>query len=335
MNMLTIPGRSNEENIFPIPVVAQNGWANLLPATSKDMSYFLTGVWCSDDNQTFEIYRQNHPLLGSGGLLTLANDSDLQMGNTDFLFIFWFKATNKSTVYMTKDTGPNNWFKFETTSSGTGKFTITDAGGDTASVTGNKNICDGNWHQVGISGDRNVILGLTIYVDGILDGTQTSGNLTTVGTVNGSAVALIWTGPADGLALSTYGFYKGADAFTLANDVALTEVVRTFNEGVGLKFTGSETNITWAANLDEGTGAPCISNAAGTSNGVLSVDYTWTPGGVPWQNVKDKTIAMPNLLLLRTDESFAFPHAIKIGRSCPLDVKTSGAADFVLSGYIG
>lgn len=332
MNMETIPGRA-DDNVFPIPVVTLSGWGNLLAATSKDLSIFLTGIWCSDDNQTFTIIRQNHPLLGSGGLLTLADHGDLEMASDDFLILFWFKATNTGTTYMTKSTG-NDSFSFETTAAGLPKFTITDSGSDSASVTGTKNVNDGEWHQIGISGDRNIALGLTIYVDGVLNGTQTSGDLTDVGSVTGGATALIWTGPAAGLALSTFAIYHATDAFTLANNVALTEVVRTYNEGVGLKFTGSETDITWAANLDEGTGATCVSNPAGGSDGTLSVDYTWTAGGVPWQSVKDKTVAMPNLFELRTDESFTFPHAIKIGRSCPLDIKTSGAADFILFGFI-
>lgn len=332
MNIYTIPGRSNEENIFPVPVVNLTGWRNLLLAPSKDMSYFLTGVWCSDKDAYFQIIRQNYPALATGETLTLADHADLEMASVDFLFIFWFKATNTSTTYMTKATG-NDSFSFETTSAGLPKFTLTDGNGDTSSVTGQKNVNDGTWHQIGFSGDRNVAKGLTCYIDGILSATQSSDSLVDVGSVTGGVTALIWTAPAAGLALSTYGFYKGTDAFTLTNDVALTEVERTWNEGVGLKFTGSETNITWAANLDEGTGIACVSNPKGGSDGVLNTG-TWIAGGVPWQKVSDKSIGRPNLLKLRTDESFVFPHAIKIGRSCPLDLWTSGAADLVLFGFI-
>jgi len=115
---------------------------------------------------------------------------------------------------------------------------------------------------------------------------------------------------------------------------------------VGTKFTGSETNLQFALNMDEGNisgGANTTTvDMVGANDGTLEASTMWANGGgPPFQDYHNNSSgATPPHELLPSVHSenlagqmLAFPHPIKIGRNAPLTVMSNADTQVTFYGY--
>lgn len=318
-----------DSKIWPVELIAgAAGHHNVLTAPNNIVSYYITGVVVAVASQTFKILRQSYPALTAAATWTITDHADVVIASTeDFLFAFWIKlgSGGKSATIFHKDNTDKDRYRLTTSSAGLPLFYCDDSGTpDTCVVTGTTNICDGAWHFICIGGDRDVVQGLTMYVDGTAEATNlVTADFTDVGTI-GTAEDVVWTAPTGDMSLSTFGLYTGT-AFPAADQAA--EVTRLYNSGMGKIFEGTETNLTFACNMtdEEGTATTAIK---GTTTAALGGTVTWTDGGVPFElgsplgTIRD---------IVSTVE-MEFPHPIKVGAGCPLQIETSAAMNLLIFG---
>ena len=173
-------------------------------------------------------------------------------------------------------------------------FTIRDNAGHVAMVIGTRTIMDGNWHHVvgvrSVDGSGNAVL--TLYVDGVQDGTMTSSTLG-VPTVNNntivgalkrvSTVSNYFNGTLDEVAL----YPTALNAATITRHYynaknSQPETATYTYDGTGTRtaktVAGNTTNFTW----DTAEGLPLLASD-GTNQ------YIYGPGGVPVEQVNIST----------------------------------------------
>jgi hypothetical protein len=115
---------------------------------------------------------------GSGDYLSVTNNTAFSFGTGSFTIEAWVNTTYISAqqTIVGTTTGSNGW-TLDTTTTG---VALIGFGG--ANITGTRKVCDGAWHH--IAAVRNGASALSLYVDGVLDGTATnSANVTVTAAV--------------------------------------------------------------------------------------------------------------------------------------------------------
>jgi hypothetical protein len=330
---------SKPQNNWPVSHLnaGSAGVSQLLAAPGAGLSHYITGFLLSGGKTAdgFNILRQSCVELDAAGeKIEISDNAALEPATGDFAIEFWCKITAGQIVLnniIHKDDGANDGYQADITGGGDIKFTIGD-GTNTQDITSSHPINDGLWHHIVLSCDISETDGLNLYVDGSADATAKDPTAVsgitggaTAFTINGTASKEWWIGP--------YGFYKGG--FLTA-----AQVLSRYNGGVASKYTGSETNISVAINIDEGVGTACYDMVA--SNDGTITNATWKTDG-PFDtdslHVMD-IVHCANETQVDATGSYniptvmvTFPEAIKIGRNIPLSIlETDGAFTLWLFG---
>ena len=315
-----------DSKIWPVELIATAaGHHNVLTAPNNIVSYYITGILGHTASKVFSILRQSYPALTANATWTVADHGDVQLiANEDFLFTFWVKLSSSgvSKTIFTKSTA-EDYYALTTGSGGLPSFSLSESGGDNCTVAGTTNICDGAWHFVCVGGDRSVEQGLTMYIDGAAEATNAADDkLTEVG-IAGSTGDLVFTAPTGDMSLSTFGLYTDT-AFTAAAQAI--EVTRLYNGGMGKIFEGTETYLTFGCNMTDGETTDTLA-VKGTTTAAVSA-ATWTDGGVPF----DTDSPLGTLIDIISTIAMEFPHPIKVGAGCPLQIETSAAMNLLIFG---
>lgn len=346
------PGASNRWPVIHLNA-ATAGVKMLLSAPGNTKSHYVTGFTMSGggDADGFHFLRQNCLLLDAAAdTITLTEDGttfdwDTKTNNGDFSLELWinYEATTAAAPALVK-TGDetNNGWLLETSAASLLTFTFDD-GTNAATITGATAIDDGEWHHVVVSVDRSSTTGVNLYVDGELDATAVN-PATVANAVNAGANIVVTGVNSETIYISGLGIYLDADGF-----LTQAEVRARYNSGIGMKFEGDESGLLVGYNLDEGIGTSCydIKNAAG--NIIVLSGPSWVPSrqngataeinvdGIPI-NEQDMTVAVGKFHC-GVGSAFGgfpviFPHPIKIGRNCPLNIlETNGAFSLIVFGY--
>lgn len=353
------PGASNR---WPVSHLngAVAGVKMLRSAPGNTRSHYVTGFIMSGakDPNGFHLLRQDCLFFDSTDSLSLADHStDYDWANAaangDFSCEFWMKleATTAAVPNLVTrgDEDADGW-NIELSTGSLITFTIHD-GTATQEIIGATVIDDGEWHYIVCSVDRSSTTGMNLYVDGVADATAVSPAAVSKVMEGGSTIVV--TGVAsEKIYISTIGIYVGSDAFLDAG-----EVRTRYNSGIGLKYEGDETGLIAGFNTDEGSGSSChdIKNDVGNIGSLTGT--AWVPSrqngataeineaGVPF-SLQDMMRAVGKFRCggggagaTAVDEIgvfIKFPHPIKIGRNCPLNIlETVGAFDLIVFGYTG
>ena len=256
------PARSGEG--FPIRHLnTAAGVTQLAGAPGISQTYYITGYFMggAGDEDGFTILRRNCiELSETADYITVTSAAGLVPDLVDFSVAIWVKIPTTITTIpqlFHKDDGSNKGVIIEL-AAGKAKVTIGD-GTDTASVTSNDVINDNDWHLIVAACDRNVTTGLYLYVDDRAV-VATTDTVTDVGTINNVTNITIY-------GVSTYDWYLGPAAYYEGSDGLLSaaNVATLYNKGIGTKFEGTETGLSWAINCDEGIGTTTY-DVLGNSN---------------------------------------------------------------------
>lgn len=332
----------------------------MLSAPGNSQSHYVTGFILSGakDPNGFYLLRQNCLFFDTTDTLTLNDhgtdyDWDTKTNNGDFSCEFWMKleATTAAVPNLVTrgDEDADGW-NIELSTGSLITFTIHDGTHAAAAITGATVIDDGEWHHVVASVDRSSATGMNLYVDGVADATAVTPAAVTDAMDGGSDIVL--TGVAsEEIYISTIGIYIGADAFLSA-----AEVRTRYNSGIGLKFEGDETGLIAGFNTDEGVSTACYDIKNDINNAATTSGTTWVPSrqNGATAEINEAGIPFTSLDMMRavgifhcggggsiaapagSPISMTFPHPIKIGLNCPLNIlETVGAFDLILFGYTG
>ena len=336
------PGQIKPGASWPVSHLNGNAAAStvLLTAPGNNRSYYLTGFLLSGGKTAdgFNVLRNSCiDFDAAGEKVQVADNAVLEPATGDFSIELWVNvdATTSAIADMFhKDDGSDQGYFGElVATTSVFKFTMGD-GSNTATISSTTAIDDGEWHHIVISNDDSGSDGLNLYLAGVSDATAVDATAavsctggTTVFTLNGAASTQWYC--------STYGFYK-AGFLTAANALS------RYNLGVGYKYTGSETNISYAMNIDEGVGTACY-RKAGAANGAIT-NATWASDGIP---IDPDTLSVIDIIHCANETQvdatgsytipttcITFPHAIKIGRNNPLSIlETDGSYTLLLFGF--
>jgi len=321
----------------------------LLAAPAKGMSHYITGYVLSGGKtgDGFSLLRKASVLLdATGENITFADtgtsyDWGTAAADGDFTLEVWLKITTTSAIadlVVRGDETSDGW-ALAITSAGKATFSMDDANiASTLTITGNTSINNGDWHQVVVTVDRDSTTGFNLYVDGETDATAIDPTGLTH-TMDGGTDIVVTGTNSDSYNIAGLGMWIGAEGGCLT----AAQVLARYNGGIGLKYTGSETDIVLGVNMDEGTGT-IVYDMAGTDDGAIT-NATWTDGDglchdadtletIPIIHCANETqvsgIGSYNI----PTTSVIFPHAIKIGNSNPVRVlETDGAFTLLLFGY--
>ena len=329
----------------------------LLSAPGNDRSHYVTGfiLTGAKDPNGFYLLRQNCIVLNAvGDTVTLTEDgTTFDCAANDFCAEFWInlEATDAAipSLMLTGDPdGAADGWLIELTAASLLEFTIHD-GANGATITGTTAIDDGEWHHIACGVDRDSATGMQIYVDGEADATAVDATAVD-GTVSAGGNIVITGVNNETFYISTIGIYVGAGAYFTA-----IEARTRYNSGIGLKYEGDELVLIVAYNTDEGIGTACYDILDKIANVIALNTVTWAPSrqvgataevnvrGVP-HNSRDmmrhvgKFTCGGDLLSgeHRGNVFIKFPHPVKIGRNCPLNIlETIGDYNLILFGYTG
>jgi hypothetical protein len=325
----------NPEDGWPVVHTTEDtaGIYEIASTPGPDSSWYLTGytIQGATDQDGFVILRRNSvQFAAAADSFTVSDNAALEPATSDFAIEFGIKAASTAVSVakiLHKHDGSDDGYIISTDATGHLVCTIGD-GTDTAAITSRNVIIDNKWHQVIINIEAGETDGLTLYIDG--ESAATAVDISDVDSVTGGATDLTIVGEnSKTFAISALGLYKGG---------ILSEADRASRwgrgpggNGCGSKFTGSETNISAAWNLDEGSGTS-HSDLVGSNDGI-SASTVWLEGeGLPIDShtLKNTVFITGN----NGSSTITFPHAIKIGRNNPLQIDvTAGIWGVQFYGY--
>lgn len=313
----------------------------LVDSPGINMSHFITGFVLTGGGTSdgFSFLRRNAlTFTAADNTLTISDDAYLEPTESDFAVVFGIKTSDHTLVSMiSKKTGsPINGINIEVLASGKLKVTFGD-GTATASITSDNKVNDNQWHQVIINWEYQEAggEGLNLYIDGELAATAVSNK--SVSSVTGGSADLIISGSdSKTFKISTLALYKG-------QYLSSAEITALWADGAGHKFTGLETGLSGAWNIDEGGTATDHQDLSAYNNDGTSANTVWDDSGEGFpidphalkETIKYNTGVLTSSGVIPTNV-VNLPHAIKIGRNNPIFIEeTDGGFGLELYGFIG
>lgn len=307
----------------------------LADSPGANQSWFITGFIMSGGSSAdgFSFLRRAALALSDDDeTVTISDADELEPAGGDFTIVFGIKTGDVTLAnIISKWEAADKGYNIEVLSTGQLKITFGD-GTTTKDITSRNKINDGRWHYVIVNWKYQTTTGLSLYIDN--EEAADAVNNESVGSVTGGNGNLVIKG-TDGktVNISVLGLYKAQ---------ILSEAERTalWANGAGSKFTGNETGLSGAWNLDESSGHTLTHlDMKGVNDGTSSSTILWLNGeGFPIDPHTLEESIFYTVGVINTDGVIPttvvnLPHAIKIGRNNPIRINEIGTSGWGLELY--